>query len=165
MPNANRKKNPGQPIATVEPKGGVQKGQKSGGEEHGGRHEDEGRFEECAALCHECHDKCLHMIPHCLELGGEHALRDHITALLDCAQFCQLAGDLMHRHSPHAAHICGECAEVCNACADSCEKLGTGEDTERHRMCAETCRKCAEVCTQTAEPAPTAGKGGKVRSH
>lgn len=116
----------------------------------GHAHDHDPRMEECARLCHECHDECLHMIAHCLDLGGEHAAREHITALMDCEQFCHLAEDLMHRHSPHAEHLCRECAEVCEACAQSCERLAKGQDAERHRRCAELCRRCAQACGQMA---------------
>jgi|GEM_PF-502915 len=135
---------------SAEPRGGGRAQGGAGAGEHAGRHEDMSHFEECARLCHECHDECLHLVPHCLDLGGPHAAKAHITALLDCAQFCHLADDLMHRHSPHAAHLCRECAEVCRACAASCDKLATGADAQRHRACADLCRRCADACAEMA---------------
>lgn len=104
--------------------------------------------ERCAHLCHECQDACLHMMVHCLNLGGEHASRGHQMAMADCAEICALLHNFLHRMSPHAVHLCRECAEICTKCAESCERLGGTDDA--HRRCIEACRKCAEACTQMA---------------
>jgi hypothetical protein len=105
-------------------------------------------MEHCAHTCHECQDACLTTAVHCLELGGEHASLEHQTGLADCAAICGLVHSFMHRRSPHATHLCGECAEICRACADSCDRVGHG-DAEMER-CAQICRRCARECEQMA---------------
>jgi hypothetical protein len=105
-------------------------------------------MEDCAHICHECQDACLRTIIHCLDLGGPHAAREHQTLLTDCAAICGLAHGFMHRQSPHATHVCRECAEICRQCADDCERVGNGDATMR--KCAETCRRCAEACENMA---------------
>lgn len=105
-------------------------------------------MEQCAQVCHECQDACLRTIVHCLGLGGEHASREHQTELADCAAICGLVHRFMRRQSPHATHLCRECAEICRACAESCERIANGEQTMK--QCAQTCRGCAEICEQMA---------------
>lgn len=105
-------------------------------------------MEECAHMCHECQDVCLATIVHCLDLGGEHAGREHQTLLADCAEICNTAHSFMHRHSPRHGLVCAACAEICRACADDCEKIGRGDKQMTH--CAEVCRQCAEMCRQMA---------------
>lgn len=102
----------------------------------------------CAHACHECQDACLKTIVHCLDLGGEHASREHQTLLADCVGICGLSHDFLHRQSPHAVHVCRECAEICNACADECERLGREDSVMK--SCAQTCRHCAESCEKMA---------------
>ena len=98
---------------------------------------------DCAHVCHECKDACLELLPHCLELGGEHAEPAHIGLLLDCAQICNTAEEFMHRGSSRHEIICGACAQVCDACADDCEQFG---DDVQMSACAKACRRCAESC-------------------
>jgi hypothetical protein len=105
-------------------------------------------MEECAHACHECQDACLTAITRCLDLGDEHASREHQTAMTDCAAVCGLVHDFMHRRSPHAPHLCRECAEICRACADSCERIGAGN---RHiQQCVDACKSCADACEKMA---------------
>lgn len=103
-------------------------------------------FEAVAHACHECQDFCLRCMVHCLRRGGMHASLEHQTAMMDCAAICGLLHELLHRQSPHAQHLCIECAEICNACADSCSKMGGGD--EMMTNCAKMCRMCADACTQ-----------------
>ncbi len=103
-------------------------------------------MEHCAHTCHECQDACLRCAVHCLDMGGAHASREHQTLLTDCAAICGLVHGFMHRQSPHAVHLCAECAEICRACADDCDRLAHGDRTMKE--CAETCRRCAEECDQ-----------------
>jgi len=105
-------------------------------------------MEHCAQVCHECQDACLRTIVHCLDLGGEHASREHQTILTDCAAICGFVHGFMHRQSSHASHLCDECAEICRACADDCDRIGNGD--KMMSQCAQTCRRCADVCEQMA---------------
>ena len=111
-------------------------------------HQNMKMMEECARICHECEDACLRTIVHCLDLGGDHASREHQTALADCAGICGFVHGFMHRESPHAVHLCRECAEICRACADSCQSIGNGDAAMS--QCAQTCRRCADACEQMA---------------
>jgi hypothetical protein len=101
----------------------------------------------CIALCHECHDVCLHTLQHCLEKGGRHAEPSHIRLLLDCVQICHTSEDFMLRGSDLHAATCGACGEVCTRCAEDCERLA---DDAVMKRCAEVCRRCAESCLHMA---------------
>ena len=106
------------------------------------------KMQQCIANCSDCHDVCLATIAHCLRLGGGHAAREHITALLDCAQACESSRDFMLRGSTLHAGMCGFCADACERCAESCEQTAAGDEVMRN--CAEICRRCAESCRQMA---------------
>src|SRR3954451_13388253 len=85
-------------------------------------------LQACIANCRECHDACLHLVPHCLGRGGRHAEPGHITLLLDCAQICDTSADFMVRGSDLHGATCGACAEVCERCADYCQRLGNDDN-------------------------------------
>ena len=104
----------------------------------------------CIALCRECHDACLHLVPHCLGKGGPHAAPGHVTLLLDCAQICDTSADFMVRGSDLHGATCGACAEVCERCADDCQRLGNDDNDEMMIHCAKICRRCAESCHHMA---------------
>ncbi|NBD22113.1 four-helix bundle copper-binding protein [Aquabacterium fontiphilum] len=100
---------------------------------------------QCIEDCQRCHDECLRTaMQQCLEMGGEHASRDHLSLMLTCAELCQTAANAMLRGAPLHRVICQACGEVCLACADSCEALGDMDD------CAEACRICADSCLEMA---------------
>lgn len=101
-------------------------------------------MQRCIDLCLECHRVCIETTSHCLSMGGKHAEATHIRRLLDCAQACQLAAELMMRGSDLAGRTCALCAEFCDLCARTCEQL-RGDDAQMTR-CADTCRRCAEAC-------------------
>lgn len=103
-------------------------------------------FEECAHACHECQDMCLRTIVHCLDMGGEHASREHQTLLHDCAGVCGLSHSFLHRRSPWSATLCRACADICDVCADECEHLGRGDPMME--ACARACGRCARSCEE-----------------
>jgi hypothetical protein len=105
-------------------------------------------MQECIQNCSDCHRSCLALVPHCLQLGGEHADPNHIRLLLDCAQICQTSADFMIRGSQSHPQVCGVCADVCTRCAQDCERMA-GDDAMM-RECAEICRRCAASCQQMA---------------
>jgi len=109
-----------------------------------------GSHDSCIGACGECAVECERCADHCLGMGGEHAGRQHQTALRDCSAVCAAAVGFMARSSPHARHICGECAEVCTACAESCERLAGGDEVMTR--CALACRRCAQECSAMAGP-------------
>jgi hypothetical protein len=110
-------------------------------------HSQSTEMQECIANCRECATICLETVQHCLELGGEHAAAEHITALLDCADLCFTDAALMARGSELSPRLCVVCAEACERCAESCERF---PDDEAMRRCAEFCRRCAESCRRMA---------------
>ncbi len=81
---------------------------------------------------------------HCLDVGNKHASREHQTMLTDCAAICGITHDFLHRGSPHAEHLCVECAEICNACSAACSRLAMGD--EMMTECAKMCHDCATAC-------------------
>lgn len=111
-------------------------------------HERSAEMEACIRNCTDCHHICLELVPHCLNMGGEHAAPAHITLLLDCAQSCATGADFMIRNSQYHGQACGFCAQVCEACAADCERLA-GDDAMM-RDCAEACRRCAQSCREMA---------------
>ena len=95
-------------------------------------------------VCQDCGWCCLQTITHCLALGGEHAEPHHQAVLHDCADICETTARFIARQSPHAVHLCRECAEICSDCARDCDAIAHGDTVMQH--CAQTCRLCAETC-------------------
>lgn len=108
------------------------------------------KMRECIENCQTCHEVCLEMVPHCLEMGGRHAEPEHIRLLLDCAEICQTSANFMLRGSDFHPQTCGVCAEICEACAADCE---TFTDDPEMQRCAEICRTCAASCREMADMA------------
>lgn len=104
--------------------------------------------EQCIQNCLDCHRICLECVPHCLQMGGEHAGQAHQVLLQDCAEICQASANFMLRGSQLHARTCGACAEICEACGEQCDRLGRGD--EHMTRCAEICRRCAQSCRQMA---------------
>jgi hypothetical protein len=105
-------------------------------------------MQQCIHDCLDCSSLCFATVPHCLEMGGEHASRDHVVTLLACAEICQTSANFMLVHSPLHGRTCGVCAEACDRCAESCERLANSD--EQMMACAATCRQCAESCRKMA---------------
>ena len=104
-------------------------------------------MQRCIEECQTCHSVCLATVPHCLQMGGQHAEPRHIRLLLDCAEICQTSANFMLRGSDLHMRTCAVCAEVCEQCAQDCERMS---DDAHMRACAETCRRCADSCRQMA---------------
>jgi hypothetical protein len=102
---------------------------------------------QCAEECLSCASICTEAVPHCLLLGGRHAMADHIGSLIDCAQICQTSADFMLRGSHAHTEVCGVCATVCRTCEASCRELA---DDELMKRCADECARCAESCERMA---------------
>jgi hypothetical protein len=118
---------------------------------HTGNHEMTVEMRRCIEDCTECHQICLASVPHCLDMGGEHATPEHIRLLLDCAEICQTSADFMLQGSDFYGRICEVCAEVCERCAQSCESLVAYDP--KLRECMGMCRVCAESCREIARVA------------
>jgi len=97
--------------------------------------------------CEKCHDVCMRTVTHSLDQGNSQAETDHITALLDCIDFCATCASFMLRDSPAHRRVCEICAEVCDKCAVSCERF---PDDKVVSECAKECRRCAESCRNMA---------------
>jgi hypothetical protein len=104
-------------------------------------------METCIQDCEQCARACLELVTHCLEQGGEHAARDHIRLLLDCANACETSAKFMIRGSELHKIYCQACADVCVRCAEDCARF---QDDETMMRCAEICRKCADSCEKMA---------------
>jgi hypothetical protein len=108
-------------------------------------------MQECIRNCQDCHSICLATVPHCLDMGGDHAAPVHIALLLDCAQICQTSADFMLRGSMLHSQVCGLCADLCERCAEDCQRLANGD--AQMLACAEVCRRCADSCRRMASMA------------
>lgn len=107
-----------------------------------------GEMQTCIQNCLDCHSICLAIAPHCLQMGGEHASKGHITTLLGCAEICQTSANFMLLDSPLHPQTCAVCAEACEHCAEECEQMAHGD--QQMVTCAQSCRRCAESCRQMA---------------
>ncbi|MGN6101071.1 MAG: four-helix bundle copper-binding protein [Devosia sp.] len=107
-----------------------------------------GDLERCIHACLGCYQTCLSTAMNdCLEMGGPHVAKPHLTLMMACAEMCRTAAHMMLIGSPLHRRTCAECAEICTQCADDCERLGNMQ------ICVEACRKCAESCRQMASSA------------
>ena len=101
--------------------------------------------QQCLDDCLQCRTTCLSMaMGDCLERGGAHAEREHLTLMLNCAEMCGTAAHFMLAASTLHAEVCALCAKVCGACAQSCRQLDGMED------CVEACDRCAASCARVA---------------
>lgn len=105
----------------------------------------------CIQNCLDCHSICLATAMHCLDMGGKHAAREHITTLLACAEICQTSANFMLMQSPLHAQTCAVCADACARCAAECERLANGD--QQMLACADVCRRCAGSCREMARMA------------
>lgn len=105
-------------------------------------------MEQCIQECLNCYSLCTTTAAHCLTLGGQHASRQHQTALSDCATLCQTSADVMLRGSPLHGRVCGVCAEACRRCEEACRSLAN--DDQVMLECADACRRCGDSCERMA---------------
>lgn len=105
-------------------------------------------IKECLEACQNCQQICLQTTLYCLEKGENHASRNHIVLLQNCADICQLSVNFMSTNSKFQSSLCNLCAEVCEQCASSCSSFGKDE-TMSH--CADICQKCADSCRRMAQ--------------
>jgi hypothetical protein len=99
------------------------------------------RFAVAIEAATDCHQACVEALAAGLQGGGDGAHLLHARLLLDCAQMCDAARDLMLRSSDFAHQAAALTAQVCERCAASCERAGPGM-----AACAEECRRCAQAC-------------------
>jgi hypothetical protein len=99
------------------------------------------RFAVAIAAATDCHQACIEALSWGLQQRGEPAHLLHARLMLDCAQMCDAARDMMLRSSDFAHQAAALTAEVCDRCAASCERMGDGM-----AACAGACRACAEAC-------------------
>jgi hypothetical protein len=99
------------------------------------------RFAVAIEAATDCHQACIEALSAALQAKGDAAHLLHARLLLDCAQMCDTARDLMLRSSDFAHQAAALTAEVCERCAASCDRAGAGM-----AACAEECRRCAQAC-------------------
>lgn len=108
-----------------------------------------GSMSEAINAALHCHATCVQTIQHCLQHGGEHVTKDHMTLMQDCAQICITSADFMLRESQMHGQVCGICADTCEACAKSCDAINDPDGAMKR--CADACRLCAQECRQMAQ--------------
>jgi len=99
------------------------------------------RFAVAIAAATDCHQACIEALSWGLQQRGEPAHLLHARLMLDCAQMCDAARDMMLRSSDFAHQAAALTADVCERCATSCERMGEGM-----AGCARACRTCADAC-------------------
>lgn len=105
------------------------------------------QVQKCIDDCLACYQACLSTaMGHCLEVGGAHVEKDHMTLMMACAEICRTAAHFMLIGSDHHPHICVECAEICDQCARDCKRLSGME------LCVAACERCAASCREMAIP-------------
>src|SRR5262249_19791745 len=112
-------------------------------------------FLACAKACAECMLECESCAHHCVQLVAE-GKKDHLKSVgtcSDCADFCELAAQVVSRQGPMAVLSCEACAKACDACGTECEKFPADEHMKR---CAKACRDCAKACREMIQ---MVGKG------
>ncbi|MDG0816297.1 four-helix bundle copper-binding protein [Bdellovibrio svalbardensis] len=103
-------------------------------------------LQDCIDNCTECSRLCLQLIPHCLDVGGEHATSEHINILHVCSIICETNAKLMTLDSEFYHDLCRLSAEVSTACAADCDALSKNDAIMVEG--AEICRKTAESCNR-----------------
>lgn len=95
----------------------------------------------CATTCTACADACL-----AEEMVME--LAQCIRTNLDCADICQVTGQILVRQTEPdwrlLYHQVEACQAACRTCAAICEQHA--EMHEHCRVCAEACRQCEQAC-------------------
>ena len=117
-------------------------------------------LQPCIDDCTRGHAVCTETIQYCLEKSGQHAERNDVRRMQDCAEMGLTAADFMQRGSDFDPQTGGVCAEACDRGARSCEQFGG--NAVPMRDCAETClgwRKAAAKCLPwpTRQPRPVQG--------
>jgi hypothetical protein len=64
------------------------------------------------------------------------------TAIVDCAQVCQLVENLKKRKSELVSQANALCAAACKRCREACEAI----DDPKLKVCIENCRNCEQAC-------------------
>ncbi len=105
-------------------------------------------MEQCIQACLDCYSVCTTTAAHCLDMGGQHASRQHQATMLDCASICQTSAGFMLRGSPMHGRVCGVCAEACRACEQECRSMANGD--QMMLQCADVCRRCGDSCERMA---------------
>jgi hypothetical protein len=103
-------------------------------------------YDECIESCSECYKICRAAIRHCLYQDKKIVKFLHITALMDCADICQMTSRLLMSDSRSALEAGKLCSKVCEATA---ELLNLTDDSdETLQLCADTCFQCGLICKE-----------------
>ena len=104
--------------------------------------------ESCISSCSDCYRVCKETIDYCLEKGGDHAHKEHLALLMECAELCKGSISAMVCKAKSQKDLCKICADICKQCAKSCEKF---KDDEQMQKCAKACNDCADACVKMVE--------------
>jgi hypothetical protein len=113
---------------------------------HEGHDHDE--MGECIEECLNCHIACTLAAQQVISGEAGAPDPDLISALLDCAEICQVSANFMLRGSASHVITCAACAVICRETAEACRAVQGNEDLEH---CAEICERCADSCERMAE--------------
>ena len=91
----------------------------------------------CIERCEACHELLI-----VASESGDPAQTATITTLLDRAEMCRTAKNLMLRGSSLHATACRACRETAEHCAAACENIAA----QSYAACARECRRCAQAC-------------------
>lgn len=102
-------------------------------------------MELCVQNCSDCYKMCVFTAVYCLQTGGLHAEEQHIKLLLDCADICHLAVNLMLRNSGYLKDLCYLCEAACRKCGEDCKRF---ENNEQMQACLDVCLETAGTCRE-----------------
>jgi hypothetical protein len=107
--------------------------------------------------CLKCFEICTKTQALSLNLNEE---QNFISALLLCAQSCQLTVQSLLLESPFYHQTCVLTAELCEQVADLCDDF----DEPEIRSCGEVCLRCAKSCrAMGSHAAPRPSRQSDVR--
>lgn len=104
-------------------------------------------IQQCIQNCLECHKTCMQMAEEDRRSRDDHATKEHIQMMLDCAEICLTTAHFLQHGSALAGYVVQACAQVTTICANECEQAG-------HTDCANACRNAAWSCTQLTKMIP-----------
>lgn len=104
-------------------------------------------IQQCIQNCLACHETCAQMAAADRQAGGDHASKEHIHMLQDCAELCLTTAHFLQHGSALAGYVCLASAQVTTICANECEETG-------HTDCANACRNVAWSCNQLTKMIP-----------
>src|SRR5690606_24675195 len=94
--------------------------------------------------CLTCYQACLNCISHCLDRGGEHSSKNHITLMMECALICNTCASMLRMNGHYSDELCKLCSTICDACEANCRSMDVNDLVMQR--CADDCARCADSC-------------------